>query len=722
MSKKGDNFFEEHIEKIILAVVGLVCIWLFLTRVLFSPNYVEYEGGRFSPGGIDDRILTSKQAAELEEKLSSKPEPKLYDPSFGDFNELLVSAISKVDVSVPWPLPIHNSSMDFNRGKYVIPEIGGVNEVTIEYVRAVVYEPTVEINEEVVYDKAVSEVNDIDFVTVEAKFDVKGLYERFDDNFAGSNVQEEQWRDPCLAKPVFADVQLQRQEALADGSWSDWEIVPRTRIDHRRKMFELIEDVAKLPPGGMKVRMVQFDDRVVRIDLLQPKAYRIASAREEWFPPSVHKKFRQHMREREMEERRKAKKEEEEEREKERDERSDLRRTRRPGAGSGFGTGGRSGRGISEGLVGTEGLYGGTDTTRRRTTRSGSSRRRSTDDGTDTGRRSRRRTAPGLGVYENYFPGIQGDRAIRRGPSMNDVYNEFYKILLTRRTLLEKMREPLVFWAHDDTVEPEKRYRYRIRLGVFNPIAGTNQFSEGYRGFKNKVVLWSEFSDITESVEIPGRLYFFARDIQNEAAKIVTVQVSRYVLGYWHSKDFAVEQGEVIGKVVESETTTGSSRRRETAPEFFGRYPAVYGGYGGEELRIMGIESDIRSGIRSDIMGRTVPETIDYTTGAVLVDVVPVNDYDWSGGKKLNPRHYFDMLYTFDGMNIERMPIRRKYWARELKIRFNEIKKSEKEPREPFRDWGSRIAGSAPVISMPGSEEDGYYNRDLPFRPAPRRR
>ena len=720
MSKKGNNFFEEHIEKIVLAVVGLVCIWLFLTRVLFSPNYVEYKGGKFSPGNIDNYISTSKDAADLEEKLSSKPTPKSYERKKDIFVARLDSAISKVDVSVPWPLPIHNSSMDFrDRRKYAIPEIGEVNEVTMGYIGAVAYVPTVEINEEVAYDKAVSEVNDIDFVTVEAKFDVKGLYERFYDNFAGSDVQEDQWRDPCLAKPVFANVQLQREEALADGSWSDWQIVPRTRIDHRRKMFEVIEDVAKLPPGGMKVRLLQFDDRVVRMDLLQPRAYSIASAREEWFPPSVHEKFQQHMREREREERRKAKEEEEKERDKKRDERSDSRRTRRPGAGSGFGTGGISGRGISEGLAGTGGLYGDTDTTRRR---SRDDRRRLTDDGTGTGRRStersRRRTDPGLGEYENYLLGMQGDRAIRRGPSMNDVYNEFYKILLTRRTLLEKMREPLVFWAHDDTVEPEKRYRYRIRLGVFNPIAGTNQFSEEYRGFKNKVVLWSGFSDITEAVEIPGRLYFFARDIQNEAAKIVTVQVSRYVLGYWHSKDFPVKQGEAVGKVVESETTSGSSKRRETVPEFFGGYPAAYGGHMGEELRLMGIESDIRS----DIIGRTVPETIDYTTGAVLVDVVPVNDYDWSGGKKLNPRHYFDMLYTFDGMDIERMPIRPNYWARELKIRFSEIKNAEKEPREPFRDWGNRIAGSGPVISMPGSEEEGYYNRGLPFRPAPRRR
>ena len=135
---------------------------------------------------------------------------------------------------------------------------------------------------------------------------------------------------------------------------------------------------------------------------------------------------------------------------------------------------------------------------------------------------------------------------------MIDVYDEFDKIRLTGRTLLEKMREPLVFWAHDDTVEPRKHYRYRIRLGVFNPVAGTDQLSEQDISRKNEVVLWSEFSDVTDPVEIPGRLYFFAKHIR-EPANVVTVQVSKYLLGYWHSEDFKVSQGEVIGNVVETE-------------------------------------------------------------------------------------------------------------------------------------------------------------------------
>lgn len=255
-----------------------------------------------------------------------------------------------------------------------------------------------------------------------------------------------------------------------------------------------------------------------------------------------------------------------------------------------------------------------------------------------------------------------------------DVYQKFKEILITREKDIAKMDEPLMFWAHDDTVEPESSYRYRLRLGVFNPIAGTNQFNEQDKSLRNKAVLWSGFSDTTEAVDIPGRLYFFPREIQ-EASEMVTVQVCRYVLGYWYTKDFTVKQGEVIGKASEYKMT--QEEEKESV---------------------------------------TVPETVDYATGAVLVDVMAVND--WSGGKNLRARHYFDMLYSFDGANIEHMPIKSRYWAEELLSRFNEIKRSEKEKKEPLREWGTRPGlqrraptpgeGGPPGYGPPGFGPPGY--------------
>jgi hypothetical protein len=464
----------------------------------------------------------------------------------------------------------------------------------------VAYVPKRGVGEENVYGPDNSEPNDIDFVTVEAKFDVSGLYKRFNTSFAGEDIQQD-WRDPCLAKPVFASVQLQRQKLLSDGSWSDWQTVPRSKIDPRKRMFEVIEDINDLPAGGIKVRLLQFDDAEVRIDLLQPEAYRIASAKEEWFPPSLHGKYVEYQKEIEAIGRREAAAGKKEEREGERSE----RRSRSEGRGS------QSGVGTSIGMEGEA-----------------------------------RKTPPTRGSQpERKSEKERPQKSKEVSKTIDDVYQEFDEISITESTDIAKMDKPLLFWAYDDTVEPGK-YRYRIQLGVFNPIAGTNQFSEQDKSLKNKVVLWSEFSDATEAVDIPRTLYFFPREIQ-EATKAVTVQVSRYVLGYWYSKDFTVKQGELIGKVGEYKIT----------------------------------EEEEKGGV-------TIPKTVDYTTGAVLVDIVPVSD--WSGGNNLRARLFSDMLYSVDGKDIKRLPIKTRYWAEALQSKFNEIKRSEKEPKEPLRSWGGK--------------------------------
>ena len=611
MSKKGGNFFEEHIEKMVLAIVGLVCVWLLITRILISPNAISYDNDKFSSGDIDDYI--SRQAGILEDKLNRKPEPPPgYEPRLDDFSALLDLAISDIDVSVGLPQPVHSSGQaGVKKRAYRLPQIGEVNEVSVEHLRAVAYVPVEEIDEENTYDQAEVGPNDIDFVTVQAKFDVARLVESFYESFAGRNVQE-QWRDPCLARPVFAAVQMRRQQLLPDGTWGGWQRVPRTRIDARRAMFEVIEEVNDLPAGGIKVRMIRFAEGQSQMGLLQPAAYQIASAKQEWFPPSLHKEFAKYRSQMEARQKREQRVAAREELKKEREKARASRRSRAPRIRMPGGTDEDEDEG---------------DSGDHRVSRRSSTRR-------DRGERRVEKERPAKG------------REAPKTASASDIYDKFDEILLTKESDFIRTRQPLVFWAHDDTVEPERCYRYRIRLGVFNPIAGTEQFSEQDRHLKNKVVLWSEFSDTTEPVEIPGMLYFFPCEIA-EARRAVTVQVCRYVLGYWYCNDFMVKPGEVIGKVTKSET----SQPEEAA---------------------------------------VVPERIDYTTGAVLVDVAPVNDF--SAGKNPRARRYFDMLYSSDGADIERMPIKSRYWGEELQSRFAEIKKSEKAPREPLREKGSRMA------------------------------
>jgi len=635
MVKKGDNFFEQHVEKIVLVVAVVLSLWLLIMRVAISPSYVKFDNTKYSAGKIDSYIL-ERYARRLEQELGMKPRPKSpYKERFSKFEELCNSPLSKIEVNLSPPIPFRNPEDSGIRPVYALPAIPGVNDVQVDRLRAAAYVPTVEINDENAYEQSNSEPNDIDLVTVQATIDVESLYGSFFESFAGDDVRAD-WRDPCLAKPVFAAVNLQRQELEPGGKWSAWEDVPRTSVDGRRELFEIIEDLSDLPAGGVKVRLLRFNDKRVRADLLQPIPYVIASAEEEWFPPSFHKEFSKHQADLAEAERREAKLRKRQSRSSGREQ-----RLRAKGGSLGLRSGGRS---AGLGMVDR------------------SSGRGAMSDRYNLGKRL------GIPTSEKSKRGRRADRK-RQGTdirsiqdSIEQVYQKYEKVLISDKDDLSKLREPLMFWAHDDRVEASASYRYRIRLGVFNPLAGTNQLSEQDRHLRNQAILWSGFSEPTEVVKIPSRIRFFPYGLQ-EVTKAVKVEIFKYVLGYWHSKKFTVHPGEVIGETVEYEAD-------ET-------------------------EAD---------KNLTLPEEIDYSIGAVLVDVGgPVKA--WSGGRNMKPRSYYEMLYSVDEANIESMPLKAPYWTDADRSRFNQLVKLVKNEKKPFQGWTRKRSGRRRGRrSAPGSE------------------
>ena len=236
------------------------------------------------------------------------------------------------------------------------------------------------------------------------------------------------------------------------------------------------------------------------------------------------------------------------------------------------------------------------------------------------------------------------------------------------------MKEPLLFWAHDDTVEVDKTYRYRVRLGVFNPVAGTGQVSEKYRQMRDQIILWSNFAQATEIINVAAKSYFFPLEIPS-AGNNVRVKVCKYFQGYWYAKDYNVKQGEAIGRVEETqkEQTQKEKESQETTEA-------------------------------------ALPESIDYSTSVVLLDFIPVSD--WTSAKNAKERFYYNMLYSQDGLSINRMAVGSKNWPERIVAAYNEILRLEKEPREAFRERGSRggagggIRGVPPGMMMPGG--DGF--------------
>lgn len=664
------SFFEEHVEKIILVVIGLVCAWLLITRVIFSPNMVAYNDSKFSPSAIDDEIY--KEARELETTLREPPE-KLdpYKPRTDEFLAKLDSSITGVTIQSVAVAPRVAATEDAV-GVYDLPRIGAVEDVDIELIRAVAYMPIGEVTEQNTYDKTGNEPNDIDFVTVEAKIDVAGIYDRFDECFV--EFVEQRWADPCLAEPLFAAVQLQRQEQNGDGTWSSWQEVPRARIDPYKKLFEIVDKVEELPVGGLKVRQFQYDYPQVQISLLQPDPYQFATADEEWLPPELHKEYKRIKAKEAME----AKRDELEQQREERQRDSGgttagvgigRNASRRP-QGSGRVRGSQRDGVGGDSLYGMGGDYGVGDTRTRGRSRGRSTSGRTGIPGqTDSRGRSAGRTSRGR-TTESYEDMMYGDlgmgldgRDARFSP-INEVYQKYDEIMLSRLTEFKKL-DKLTFWAYDDTVEPKKTYRYRIRLGVFNPIAGTDKVSAKYQEHKNDVILWSDYSEVTEPVDIMGKLYFFANSVR-ETDKAVTVQVSRLALGRWHSHDFQVRYGEVIGEPLEPEPETEdrtSRQRRLSDPS--ARYTPITA--------------------RMD--KSNVPEIIDYRTGAIMVDAVVVND--WTAKTPLRSRNYFNMLYSYDGMNIEHMPVGASYRPVELASVYSLISRLQREPQKEFKSFGT---------------------------------
>ncbi len=637
MLKQIIDILERQVEKIVLALVLIICLWILFTKVIFSPNVVSYQNRKFGPGEIDNFIM--QKATALKTKIEQNPQTKNpYRHKSDEFAALLEKAITDVDTSF-WPLqPNPMSDFVLVNPVYEKPQIPDVNNVLAAHLRAVAYLPKEEINEKLTYEQVEYEPNGLDFVTVQAQFDPHRLFQNFSETFAGQNLKPE-WRDPCLAKPVFAAVQLQRKKLLTDGKWSEWNDVPPTKINPHKDMLKIIENVEELPPGGVDVRRYRFDEHSIKRDILQPQAYQIASHDKEWFPPSIYQQYLQYL-----------------EDVQERDKKDEIKRKQLERKRAELEARAKSKR---ESREKNDDRFGfGDDRRDRRDRRDRDGR----DDKKDKeAQENRKRLEEQIKKAQEQ---LAKTRDLSLKMSIEDYYDKLEELLIDEDAEISSMSAPLVFWAHDDSIEPDNIYRYRIRFGVFNPVAGKNMLRNQYARYNDNVIFWCEFSDSTKPVEVPARLYFFPHTVQDETTKTIIVKVSKWRLGHWYSKDFEVRPGEVIGKPVENKTE--KKRKTETIEQ--------------TAREIMPTEAAAR---------RVTPKVIDYSTGAVVVDIDgPVAN--WSIGSAVQERFYYRLLYTYDGDRIKKLPVRTICWPEKLYKIAYEIDKLSKKPILPFRSWGSR--------------------------------
>ncbi|MCD6392903.1 MAG: hypothetical protein J7M40_05295 [Planctomycetes bacterium] len=632
MNKKNrGNLLEQHAEKIVLGVSGIISLGLLWLFVLSSPNAEKIGGRKYGPGEIDRYV--KGQADRLEAALNAPPIEGPDVPADA-MRRLYLAKLSNTISDVPdfqMTMVAYNSNAAEENRRYAVPQVGTVDHVAVEVIRGAAHVPVDEIGADNTYDKALTQLDDIDLVTVQASFDIGALYRNFTQSFImGRGVK----KDTELASPVFASAQLQRRRVLEGGGWSEWEVIPRPKIDPHRAMLSAPEKV----DFDISVQKTRFRPFEIQRSILQPRPYNFASSNAVWLAPSFHKEYVK-IAEREKKEAQRL------ERERIRDEKS--RDRGRPTAYGGTQGRSRTSRGGAYAGDYGDNAYGAN--TRSRTTRQPVRGRRTNDP-----RRSRDTTG-GRGDY--YGEGDELDYGAdyqRREPqtgTLDSVIAENRKVMIYTEQQLRDMKEPLVFWAHDDTVEPGNTYQYRIRLGVFNPIAGKNWFYPQEEQYKDQVVLWSEFAEIDEDVKIDPMIYFFPTGIAKTADKKVAIDVFKYYSGNWRSEAFDVHPGEMIGKLVDSKEPSPVASARDAYAEY----------------------DEYDAGMTTN----TMPEKIDFDTGAMLVDIVKTDA--WAGPRPLVRTRIADLLYTRDGVNMLHLPVQRSNWPSVMRVQYAKVDEASRE-------------------------------------------
>ena len=605
MAKKSGNFLEQNIDKIVLALVGVICLVILVLMVVRSPNTMTVDKKPYGPAEIDQTV--SYKATALIDKLNGPVQPRAYTGKFNEFKSAYAVAVNvPQDIRFPVPAPVAGGVLP-PVGPYREPKIGQLGKPVLVGVVSGVADipvgPTMDSG---------AEPGDVDLVTVQCTFNPSIIFTEMQASFAN---------EADLQNPVFAAVELQRQEMNEDGTWPDdaWLTVKRIKVDHYGDILD-VEQMKSKPVSEAESLRAQLTTAAITIDVLQPDGYAFRSHPDRWLPPELEEK-RQKL---------KAK-------------------TTMPGSSP-------------------ESTTAPSPTSIRppRTTRPGSTGGLSTEGEAGTGRSPKPGTAPKPQPTNpkpqptnppKPGPGGFGTPGTAIGDSSGQLTPEIELDALRKAiSNMDKKQQQATFWAHDDTVQPGKTYRYRMRLGLLNPIAGRGR-STTDPTLADKLLFWSDFSAVTQPVEISARMYIFATKY-SETNGAVTIEVVKYQMARWEKKSYDVKPGEVIGHL-------------EKMP------PAV------------------------DSTGNSIPlPDVDFTTGMIVVDVETITEYRPGA---TSPLTYQQVFYKGQDNVIRYLAVKMSTWPKNLRKKFTDIEAVMKnQPLVPVSYTGTGSTFTSPTeSSMP---------------------
>lgn len=271
---------------------------------------------------------------------------------------------------------------------------------------------------------------------------------------------------------------------------------------------------------------------------------------------------------------------------------------------------------------------------------------------------------PGMGMPGMGMPGMPGMGMGLGEPGMAPTRTT----VATTKYDVEKdyiNAKKITFWAHDGQVEPGEIYRYRLRVGFFNPVAGhDNWVMPDQAQTALQRVLWTSWIEPRDVARIPQRILFFPK----QGGGSVLVEVYRWQQGRWFTHSFPAFPGTVIGDIRPSRSEAGETRR--------------------------------------PVARRTTEDSsqeIDFRTEAMVVDIIPETRYYLLQGSALMEMTTSELVYRDRVGQIKHIPVDSRAWPEEMRTLNSEIKKNIREEERPANRPGAPgMPGGQGPGAMPG--------------------
>ncbi|MCH7777808.1 MAG: hypothetical protein IH878_14945 [Gemmatimonadetes bacterium] len=552
MKTKGITVWEQHAEKFVLGLAGVLFVGFTAIQFIGEPNVVPLGAKKITPAEVDG-ILT-EEAEELQLQMeSSAPAPiDLPDPVLGT-DDLLMALNGSIS---PRPtlaladanlLPEFRGRIDGGERTFYEPVVAAPNPIVATQTTDTLADGVVQAYEDLnALFPDENQPPDITFVTAFALFDRAELMARLRgehlvEGDGLSKIPGAWFNDPIEILNVVIERQI-----LVDGNWTEL-----TTLDQIPGRFTLRQQLDEGIDGTARNQILAtVSDPNVQTDITQPAFY--ATRNNEWLPAELDLDEGQFVgQDGEPEDPEVARITRRLDRERRREVQITRKLDELGGPLSGDG-------GVPGGPGGGRGGVGGDR------------------DGNRGGGGNAPPGAPG-GMGTGDSPGRRGDLEDQKNNKIRlrltgDLHKVQARIRRLEQDLMvlipdavvdddiqdEQDNGKIVVWGHDLFVEPGETYRYRVTLKLYNPFfAKKRSLTEEQEHLAESFTLSSDPSDWSEPITVEPRLQVYITSATAPGQRRgaigglglgqVTAEVYKYFDGRQWMGTFKVQPGEHIG-------------------------------------------------------------------------------------------------------------------------------------------------------------------------------